>query len=172
MNTRTVHECQPWVVYSPKYSQCCYHPQNMSDIFSFFNEILWLAKPKLCHESVEKLPLLYLPFYSICKYMQILQTHHICGVSAQKKMSTLLYFGLYCLPYFLLHQPGMLKQAQSLAQTCLLHISLSLPASIMLFFGPHLNTERRALAIQTHSKIWSVICSLSTGSRSHFTHVF
>lgn len=110
--------------------------------------------------------------YSICKYMQILLTHCICVISAQKKMSTLLYFGSHCLPYFLPHQLGMLKHPQCLAETCVYFTFLwaSLPVMLSRATVEHRGTG--ALAIQAHSEIWSVIFSLSAGSRSHSWLVF
>lgn len=110
--------------------------------------------------------------YSICKYMQILSTHCICVISAQKKMSTLLCFGSHCLPYFPPHQLGMLEHPQCLAETCVYFTFLWASPPVMLSRATVEHRGTGALAIQAHSEIWSVIFSLSAGSRSHSWHVF
>ena len=84
--------------------------------------------------------------YFICKCMQILLTLYICVISAQKKMSTLLYFGLHCLPYFPPHQLGMLKHSALAHSVWQRHVSSAPfcePPCQLCFLGPQSNTEGR-----------------------------
>lgn len=110
------------------------HPLIMADICGFANVLRFFVACKTkrapwdCREAA-----LAILCYFICKYMQILHTHthtrYICVISSQKKMSTLLYFGLHCSPYFL--SPSWRAEAATASgrDMSLVHISLSLPAS-------------------------------------------
>lgn len=127
-----------------------------------------------CREAALAITMTYCCYF-ICKYMQILYAHYISVISAQKKMFTLLYLGLHCLPYFPPHQLGMLKHPlstspQCLAETCVEFTFLwaSLPVMLSRATVRHRGTGSSLSKLTPRSGVWS----LPAGSRSHSVHVF